>query len=729
MFDFDKKNELKHLPHDLSGAFPSEKPRYTMTEEVEHTAREMKNTIDRLLKFEKRLEEKFTDMLHHITSDNAIFKETFSNGYNQFLMEVKNEVNMFESNVDSSIALFKSILESDYATLSEDCKTQITEYYNNFIDELTAYKSELNAIYDSFRATVENRLEQYNSNYVTSFNNYTSSVNSKLATMESKFAEDYRVFVEQINTAVTNFKTDWARTIEERLDGQDAIINDALLYMRTNLTDAVENSIREMQISGVFNSLIEGVVFGEFNTRLKVLEDTIVTPEMFGGVADGETDITTAFSDTVANSGVIIIPKGVHVIRGDVTLNRTISIIGYGDESVLRIYGTIKTDSDSSHVLKLSNLKIENYNVTGNAFEVVKTNNSNAKNTFTADNVRFYANNNVSENYVSNTLYLKGVRESTINNCVFEGVSSGYGTAIKLSGDSDEITCNITITNSHFYNFNTAILSETDANNLVYLAGLRIVNNTFIGCTYGVKGANVDTMFILDNMLDYVANPVFCETVGCMVVRGNYLQTIREGQCIYLANKRETDISMVDISDNYMWCATDNKEANGIVLVGDVGKIAYSIIDKNRFNALNTCVSLTNCQGMKVSKSTAKNCNLFYNGNTSTIIDLYDNYVEATVTNFMTNFHASGKLNGNRHGVKYDHNHGKLITTATGQVDTFKVEHKLLSAGNWGSAHIGNSDMLNNPFAVTYDDTYIYFKFMEAPANNQTIVINWECAI
>ena len=253
---FDKEKDFFPPRPDHTGAFPSEKPRYTMTEEVEHTAREMKNTIDRLLKFEKRLEDKFSDMLKHITSDNAIFKDTFSTGYNQFLQEVKNEVNVFENNVDSSINLFKSTLESDYATLSEDCKKQIEDNYNAFVESLTAYKEELSGIYDTFRDAIENRLEQHDTTYTTAFNDYATSVNSKLVTMEGKFSEDYRIFTEQVNTSVNSFKNQWINTINTRLDEQDSIINDVKLYYYTNLKQNVENKITEMRVTGELASII-----------------------------------------------------------------------------------------------------------------------------------------------------------------------------------------------------------------------------------------------------------------------------------------------------------------------------------------------------------------------------------------------------------------------------------------------------------------------------------------
>ena len=106
---FDREPDCKpgpgHVPH---------KPRYTMTEEVEHTARLMRETIERLLKFEERAKAELGDLSRQLTSDNVIFKNAMHESWTTFLMEVKNEINVFEGNIEADIRLFKTEIETDY---------------------------------------------------------------------------------------------------------------------------------------------------------------------------------------------------------------------------------------------------------------------------------------------------------------------------------------------------------------------------------------------------------------------------------------------------------------------------------------------------------------------------------------------------------------------------------------------------------------------------------------
>lgn len=332
MFNIDEKH---FMPCEPSGTFPPEKPRYTMTEEVEHTAREMRNTIERLLKFEKRVESKFEDLMKHLTSDNVLFKNTFAEAYNTFLMEVKNEVNTFEGNMSSSMSLFKSMLQSDYATLSEDCRTQITEAYNNFKTDLNAYKEELNATYDNFRDAIESRLSQYNSNYVESFNTFASQINAKLSNMEKSFNQKYSDFVNQVNTFKNTFVSEWTNytdSIASRLDGQDSMINDAVLYMKTNIIGAVDSIVAEMRNNGDFAELIESQVFSDFNHRLHKIESTARnTPEYYGAVGDGVTNDTVAIQlaiDACNASDTLILSNKTYCIDAPLTINKKLNIEG-----------------------------------------------------------------------------------------------------------------------------------------------------------------------------------------------------------------------------------------------------------------------------------------------------------------------------------------------------------------------------------------------------------------
>lgn len=587
----------------------------------------------------------------------------------------------------------------------------MTEKYNDLMAVMTqdnvVFKDLMQDAFSDFVSTVRSEVNLFETNAETVVTLFKEAINAKLSQHET----EYGAYQEQLETMIAEYE----QQIRAEFQTVSASIEDAIRFMRANLNTSLENLLYEMRADGSITGVIESSVF--------------TTLERYGGIGDGTTDNTEAFNSAIAENSVIVVPKGVHVINGTVLLNKTVSILGYGDESVLRINGTIKSDNNLSHTIKISNLRIENYKTTGNAIEIVKLTSANGGNCLTIDNVRFFANNNISASFDSNVLYLEGVREATIQNCVFEGKSSAYGTAVKINGKNGAMSVNVTIANCHFYSYLNAIHAETTADSIVYLAGIRIVNNTILGCGYGVRAVNVDTMFVHDNMIDYVERPIHCETVGRLTAKGNYLQTIRAYPCVYLANNRVNDISMIDVSENYMWCATDNKEASGIVFNGAAGKISYSVIERNCFNALNECISLTGCQGIKVADSTAKNCSLFYNGNDSTIVDLIGNYAEATVNTFMSNFHASGMLKNNRHGVRFDSNRGKIIEIANGNINTFKAEHKLFKQAQWGIGHIGASDMVNNPFSVTYDDTYIYFKFANSPANGETVVINWECGI
>ena len=363
MFEIDKHH---FIPCDeTTGTFPSEKPRYTMTEEVEHTAREMRNTIERLLRFEKRVESKFEDLMKHLTSDNVIFKNTFAQAYNTFLMEVKNEVNSFEGNVDSSMRLFKHDLESnyatlseecreqiaeyyrsitdDYATLSEECREQITEYYNQFVSSLNTYKTELNTAYDAFRDAIENRLTQYNTSYTESFNGYTSQTNAKLSALEKSFNADYSEFVTQVNRTVTSFMNEWNNNIDARLDSQDAIINDAKLYLSTNLVETIETKLLEMKLSGELEEIIERDVFDSLAAQTSILPVNI---KKYGAIGDGMTDETVAFASAFEDCSRVYVPKGVYQINSAFTIPENCELIMEGNINSLN--GKSITDFDGT---------------------------------------------------------------------------------------------------------------------------------------------------------------------------------------------------------------------------------------------------------------------------------------------------------------------------------------------------------------------------------------------
>lgn len=312
MFNFDEKN-LFNKPYD--GFYPNGKEkRFTFSEEVNATYLEMKNTIDRLLRFEDRMRNEFEDMMKHITSDNVLFKQTFSDSYSTFLREVKNEINLFESNVNNSIMLFQKDIEANYSELAENVNNAVAENLKTFQAQLAKYEETLNNTYNTFRDAIENRLTQYNSNYTQSFNDFCTSINNKIVKAESDLQKAYTQFTTDINNSINSFKNEWSKNIEERLDEQDSKIIDAEFYFKTNLTTSVSDKLSEMEASGELTEIIENEVFTDFSNKLTNLEGIAINVKKYGAVGNGSTDDTVAIRTALNENTHIYIPSGTYKV-------------------------------------------------------------------------------------------------------------------------------------------------------------------------------------------------------------------------------------------------------------------------------------------------------------------------------------------------------------------------------------------------------------------------------
>ena len=287
MFDIDKymhkpffERECRPEPPCSFGP-PHDKPRYTMTEEVEHTARLMRETIDRLLKFEERAKCELSDLSKNVMSDNVIFKNAMHESWTTFLMEVKNEINVFEANMESDVAMFKAEIESNYATLSEDVHNQIAENLATFEQkvadfeakyekEFTDLTSSIQEQYNAFVASINQRIDNYNENTAQAFADFKRQMQTQLNTFEQTMETNYATFTESVGNSIHEFRTNWEQIITERLAEQDGRISDAEMYMKTNLEHHVETLIGDMHANGEFIDIIEGEVFNDLESKSKL---------------------------------------------------------------------------------------------------------------------------------------------------------------------------------------------------------------------------------------------------------------------------------------------------------------------------------------------------------------------------------------------------------------------------------------------------------------------------
>ena len=308
---FNPTEEKRFLHNANTGVFPPEKPRFTMTEDIHHTKRRMEEVIDRLLKFEERVKNDMYDISRSLTSDNVIFKDTMNTAYLTFLQEVKNEVNLFESNVDNSIKLFQSDIETNYATLDERVFAKVDELENKYDEDFTTFKTSIQELTNSFMEGVNSRIDANNSTFEQAFADYQQKSTTKINMFEATVNNTVENFVESVNNSIQVFRETWEQIITERLNSQDSKLDDAELYMRTNLVGTVTALVGDMESQGKFAEIIEGEIFNDFEKKVASNGVSVLS---FGAIGNGIDDDTSAIQTAINNSNKIYLPKGTYKV-------------------------------------------------------------------------------------------------------------------------------------------------------------------------------------------------------------------------------------------------------------------------------------------------------------------------------------------------------------------------------------------------------------------------------
>lgn len=125
MLNFDEKRLFCPAP-----AEPCEKPRFfggpdphhahmSMPERVDETARLLRDTLDRLKMFEADLYKKVEDAQSVLMQDNVTFKKLCEDAIRDFIATVKSEVNLFETQIQTTLKLFEDSTNDQLAEQME----------------------------------------------------------------------------------------------------------------------------------------------------------------------------------------------------------------------------------------------------------------------------------------------------------------------------------------------------------------------------------------------------------------------------------------------------------------------------------------------------------------------------------------------------------------------------------------------------------------------------------
>lgn len=273
MFTYDEKKFFACPPVNVQPC-TGEKPRYSMAEQVEYTSRQLRETLNRLMMFEKTVSEKYDELRSVMTQDNVTFKSLMEDAWSDFTSHVTSEINLYESNIDSIVALFKNAVNA--------------------------------------------RLDEFNENHANAFADYQQELKEQVDTYLEGFDGQYNEFKSEVNVKLNNFTT--------RLDSQDSRVSDAVMYMKTNLNSSLDSLLHEMKDNGEISGVIQSTIFVS-------VKDYGAKGD---GTTDDSATINAAI-EAADDNGIVYIPAGTYAVGNAITIPSNRHIVGTPFTTIKRL--------------------------------------------------------------------------------------------------------------------------------------------------------------------------------------------------------------------------------------------------------------------------------------------------------------------------------------------------------------------------------------------------------
>lgn len=315
------------------------------------------------------------------------------------------------------------------------------------------------------------------------------------------FANAHTVFLQEVKNEVNSFESNcensltlfksnleatYSKLAEEcmrLIANNDATVEEAIRYMKTNLDMSVTRVLTEMVDLGTFDRLVENSVFPDFNNRLSAIETSFKTPELYGAKGDGVTSDDTAMETCIANlkSGDVLLLKGVykvsHVLVKDLD---NIRVMGTG--------GFILSPNAHLHAIEFNNCRnlvidgitINGANRTARALNIYNVNDFEIRNVHIHD-----VGSDTADNSIYGIILVNSHNGRIVNPHInyVHAVSVATGINMESDGESVETTpTNIVIDGALIEN----IAPYQDGDGVKVLgtieSNITVMNSTFKGC-------------------------------------------------------------------------------------------------------------------------------------------------------------------------------------------------------------------------------------------------------
>lgn len=668
MFDVGKYMHKPFLDREHPCKPENPKPRYTMTEEVEHTARLMRETIDRLLKFEERVKAETADLSKSLTSDNVIFKGAMHEAWNTFLNEVKNEINAFESTLESDIQLFKTDIETNYSGILDSVQEKIDAFETQYQESFENLSYSVTNSYTEFVQAMNTRIDNHNTTVSQALADYQQKLNTELNSFEQTMNTNYTTFTEGVNESITTFKNTWAQIITERFAQQDGRISDAEMYMKGNLEATATTLIGDMHSNGDFIDIIEGEVFNDLVHKFESVGQ--ISVKYFGAMGDGVTDDTNAIKLSVeyatSNNYTLFFPAGNYIVSEDIALSLPIKIKGENavitratnnleKYSIFKITNTLNVHIEGIEFVGDKNTHTGTTGEWGNAIDISNSSNITIKNCamyeFWGDGITLGGSLGVpSKNVViegceiagnrrNGISVIGGVAGATIRNCrIFNNGGTAPSLGIDFETWKEELyNKNITVEGCYFHNNDSGdmVIFENNDN-------FHIVNNIFEGnVSIKVNDAYVDNATASPVNISMSKNTFKGVLYIFRILYGSYFihNNVFEGGRIYAEHSVNANATMA-------------KNAKGKMIADNI--FNSPIGSSGNYDC---AISLGNTACVTVKGNIINNCGSFFEA-----YGLFNSFV---INNVINGYNVGGTR--------------AETITLNGKVDNVAIEHNVIS--------------------------------------------------